>query len=216
MSTIIENNMGETEAHEKHTQLKALHSVARALLLEIRDRKGYLALGFSSFEEYGEKEWGYTRTYINRLANAEKIQQSISVPIGTKEIPENQLRELGKVPAELRDEIYQQAKAESEAENKEITAKLIKEKAEAVKELNHLDNLYQHQSKDVDKVIKEHSALVEEFNELEAAIDAKAEQWADIKLAEKLKIKTTELQATLNEQVAINKPLTSKKTSLTT
>lgn len=130
----FENNMTETEAREKHAQLKNLSSVMRSLLLEIRDRKGYLALGFSSFEEYGEKEWGYSRTYINRLAKAEEVQKTLTVPIGT-ELPESQLRELAKIPEAERTAIYEQAKAEAEAVGKEVTAKLIREKADLEKQL---------------------------------------------------------------------------------
>ena len=120
--------MTRLEATEKHQQLKSLHSVARALLLEMRDRKGYLALGFKSFDEYGEKEWGYTRTYINRLATAELTQQSLCVPIGT-ELPESQLRALAKISEEDRNAIYQEAKAKAEEAGKILTALAISEAA---------------------------------------------------------------------------------------
>jgi len=204
------------EATEKHTQLKLLHKVVRGVLLEIRDRQGYIALGFASFEEYGEKEWGYSKSHIHRLATAEEIQQSLS-PIGDLEISESQLRPLGKVPKAARDEIYQQAKAEAEEQGKALTAKAVdvavnnyleklntaqttivgieSELQHTTSQLKHLDNLYQHQSKDVDKVIKEHSALVEEFNELEASIDAKAEKIADEKVAENQKAMQQQLDA---------------------
>lgn len=191
------NMMGQQEASDKHNQLKSLLSVTRSLLLEMRDRQGYLALGFSSFEEYGEKEWGYSRTYINRLANAELVQKSLVVPIGT-EIPETHLRELAKIPEAERQAIYDQAKAEADAENKAITAKLIREKADAEAQAKHLENLNQHQSKDIARIITVHQSLVDEFNALESSVDEKAAELA----AKKVEEKQTELQANLNAIVA--------------
>lgn len=119
--------MTESEAREKHGQLKAYQTLARTLLLEMRDRKGYLALGFSSFEEYGEKEWNYSKSYLHRLASAAEIQASLS-PIGdNKELPESQLRPLGKVPEADREAIYQEAYEKAQAEGKELTAKAVAE-----------------------------------------------------------------------------------------
>ena len=195
------NDMSEQEAYDKHAQLKSLLSVTRSLLLEIRDRKGYLALGFSSFEEYGEKEWGYTRTYINRLANAEQVQKTLSVPMGT-ELPERQLRELAKVPESERQAIYDQAKADAAAENKEMTAKLIREKAEAQAQAKHLENLNQHQSKDISRIVKEHGSLVDEFNILESNFNKKAAEIAVEIATEKVAEKQKELQANLDDIVA--------------
>lgn len=187
------------QATEKHNQLKTIHSLTRALLLEMRDKKGYLALGFSTFEEYGEKEWGYTRTYIYRIAQAEETQQSISRQIGDKEIPEGQLRPLAKITAKDRDAIYQKAKDEAEVEGKKLTAKKIEEAvAKYQQEKIEAEKIIKQQGKNLVQVVTEHKKLVDDFNELEASIDAKAEVVAE----EKLKIKTTELQATLNAKVA--------------
>jgi hypothetical protein len=143
--------MTKSEAYEKHTELKVLFGFMRKGLLEMRDRKGYLHLGYTSFEEYGEQEWNYSKSQINRLATAEVIQQSLSLT-DDKEIPESQLRPLGKVPAAIRNEIYQQAKADAEAEGKEVTAKKIAEgvaeyKATAEKQKREvLEELKKHKS----------------------------------------------------------------------
>jgi hypothetical protein len=49
------------------------------------DRKGWKALGYASWEEYGEKEWEFSVRQLNRLATAE-VTQSVLGPIGPKEI----------------------------------------------------------------------------------------------------------------------------------
>ena len=89
------------EATAKHQELKAIHGVARSMLLEMRDRKGWLALGYKSWEEYGEKEWDYGKRYLDRLATARRIE-SIVGPIGPKQIPESQLRPLTQVPDDVK------------------------------------------------------------------------------------------------------------------
>jgi hypothetical protein len=110
------------EAQTKHNQLKSLHSAMRLLLLEMRDRKGWLALGFESWEQYGEQEWGFTRQHLNRLATSAYIQNLVE-PIGSEEIPESQLRPLTSVPDDAKIEIWQQVKSEHE----KVTAKVVQD-----------------------------------------------------------------------------------------
>ncbi|MBT9098426.1 hypothetical protein KFZ76_11980 [Methylovulum psychrotolerans] len=109
------------EAQEAHNSLKNLQSVARKILLEIRDRKGWKALGYSSFAEYGEKEFGYDQTYIYRLAKAEEVQKTINSPLG--ELPETHLRELGRLPAADRQAVLDSVLAAGG----KVTAKRIQE-----------------------------------------------------------------------------------------
>jgi hypothetical protein len=60
----------------------------------MREKKGYLILGFESFEKYGEARFGFSRQHLNRLADAHAIQNVIE-PIGansnSKEIKESVL-----------------------------------------------------------------------------------------------------------------------------
>jgi hypothetical protein len=125
--------MTEKEARNKHLQLKSIHGLARALLLEMRDRKGWLVLGFSSFEDYGEKEWNYSQSYIYRLSKADEIQATLS-PIG--EIPETHLRPLGSVPEAERQAIFDEANRKAEEANKERTAKMVEDAVKEWKERN--------------------------------------------------------------------------------
>ena len=119
-------DMTPEEAQTKHAELKAIHSVARSMLLEMRDRKGWKALGYSSFAEYGEKEWGYGGQYLNRLATAARIQ-NIVTPIGVEEIPESHLRPLSKVPDADKSAVYEEAVERALAEGKNLGAKMKEE-----------------------------------------------------------------------------------------
>lgn len=115
-------DMNLEEATAKHQELKAIHGVARSMLLEMRDRKGWKALGYLSFEDYGDKEWGYSRQHLNRLATAESTQKLLE-PIGSKDIPEGQLRPLNQVPDDIKKQIWD----EVNEENRVVTAKLIEQ-----------------------------------------------------------------------------------------
>jgi DNA repair exonuclease SbcCD ATPase subunit len=115
------------EAQEKHAELKALETVMRSRLLEMRDRKGWKVLGYSSFSEYGEKEWGYTQSYISRLANAAEIQKHLNMPIGINDIPESHLRPLSKVSDADKSSVYEEAVERALAEGKKLGAKMMEE-----------------------------------------------------------------------------------------
>ena len=128
----IPPDMTHEEALTKHTELKSLHGVMRSMLLEMRDRKGWLALGFSSWEEYGEKEWGYSKRYLNLIATAGHIQNILGT-IVPKNVPESQLRPLTSIPDEAKPEVWQEAIARALAEGKKIGAKYVEEVANECK-----------------------------------------------------------------------------------
>ena len=119
------------EAQAKHNELKSLQGAIRSLLLEMRDRKGWLALGFESWEKYGELEWGFTRQHLNRLATSAYIQNLVE-PLGSNEIAETHLRPLTSVPDEAKIEIWRQVKSE----NEKVTAKIVQEAVDDWKSKN--------------------------------------------------------------------------------
>jgi hypothetical protein len=121
-------DMTPEEARTKHTELKSLESVMRSMLLEMRDRKGWRALGFSSWAEYGEKEWNYSLSQLDRLATAARIE-SFLPPIGGLQIPESQLRPLTSIPDEAKPEVWQEAITRALAEGKKIGAKYVEDVA---------------------------------------------------------------------------------------
>jgi hypothetical protein len=114
------------EAQAKHNQLKSLHSAMRLLLLEMRDRKGWKALGFSSWEEYGEQEWSYSKSQLDRLATAARIEH-ILPPMGGEQIPERHLRPMAGLPEDVIPIIWQEANRKAEEAGIERTAKMVQE-----------------------------------------------------------------------------------------
>lgn len=113
-------DMTPEEAKAKHSELKAIHGVARSMMMEMHDRKGWKALGYESWEEYGEKEWDYGKNYLNKLTAAARTQRALGT-IVPKEIPESQLRPLTSLTDEEKKKVWEQVTAEHEV----ITAKKV-------------------------------------------------------------------------------------------
>ena len=123
--------MTREEAETTNQLIKHYVRNARLLLLEMRDRKGWQALGYASFEEYGQREHGYGQAYVYRLAAAAEIQIQISnSPIGenTQDLPEGQLRPLSKVDPESRADVWQSAQARADAKHGgKLTARMVED-----------------------------------------------------------------------------------------
>lgn len=119
----ISQDMTLEEAQTVHQQLKSLETQMRKMLLEMRDRKGWRVLGYESWEQYGAKEWGYSRQHLNRLATAAYLQNVVE-PKGSTEIAETHLRPLTALPD---DEIRKQVWEEVKNKNEKVTAKAVQE-----------------------------------------------------------------------------------------
>ena len=65
------------EARETDRLIKRHINTTRYLLLDMRDRQGWKALGYESFKEYGEKELGYSEVHVYRLVDAAEIALQI-------------------------------------------------------------------------------------------------------------------------------------------
>lgn len=103
------------EARETDRLIKRHINTTRYLLLDMRDRKGWKALGYESFVEYGEKELGFQKTHIYELTNAAEIGLQIGFSaIAEKQPPEGQLRPLAQVPEEDRKAIWDEATRKAE------------------------------------------------------------------------------------------------------
>ena len=99
-------------------QLTRRHiNTTRYLLLDMRDRKGWKALGYESFVEYGEKELNFGSTHLYRLAESAEISLQLGYsPIGEKAPPETHLRPLTAVPEDVRKQIWDEATKKAEAD----------------------------------------------------------------------------------------------------
>lgn len=130
MSDLIQMEMTLDEARETDRMIKRHINTTRYLLLDMRDRKGWKALGYESFKDYGEKELGYQEAYVYRLVDAAEISLQLGYspdsPIG--ESPkETHLRPLKSVPEDERKAIWEEATRKAEEEGAKLTAKRIED-----------------------------------------------------------------------------------------
>lgn len=128
MNGLIQMEMTLDEARETDRLIKRHINTTRYLLLDMRDRKGWKALGYESFVEYGEKELNFASTHLYRLADAAEIALQIGFsPIGEKQPPESQLRPLAQVPEDERKAIWDEATRKAEEEGAKLTAKRVED-----------------------------------------------------------------------------------------
>lgn len=137
MNDLIKMEMTLDEARETDRLIKRHINTTRYLLLDMRDRKGWKALGYESFVEYGEKELNFASTHLYRLADAAEIALQIGFsPIGEKQPPESQIRPLTQVPEEERKAIWEEATRKAEEEHVKLTAKRVEEAVAEWKQRN--------------------------------------------------------------------------------
>ena len=92
-------------------------------LAEIRDARLYHS-DFSTFEEYCDKKWGFTKQHAYRLIACAPIAKS-----NPQVTSLNQARALAKVPEKQRPAVIQAAAGKAESDGRELTAKVISEVA---------------------------------------------------------------------------------------
>ena len=95
----------------------------------IRDRatrKGWKALGYESFKEYGEKELGYAERHIYQLVDAAEISLQIgySQDCAIAQPKETHLRPLKSVPEEERKAIWDEATRKANSGEIHVEAQL--------------------------------------------------------------------------------------------
>lgn len=86
---------------------------ARALLLELYERRGWEVLGYSSWRECVVTEFAQSQTHLYRQLQAGLTERELSPNGEIGRIPESHLRELASVPASERAEVWQQAQERS-------------------------------------------------------------------------------------------------------
>ena len=127
MSELVQLEMTLDEARETDRLIKRHINTTRYLLLDMRDRKGWKALGYESFKDYGEKELGYSEVHVYRLVDAAEIGLQIGTNQLVSQPSESQLRPLKAVPEEERKAIWDEATRKAEEEHAKLTAKRVEE-----------------------------------------------------------------------------------------
>ena len=106
----------------------------RALLFDMRDRKGWIALGYESFAEYGEQALGWKKSALNQEVMAASIEVTLSLSANCGQIPEGQLRPLSPLTGEERRQVWADATTKAQEEGQKLTAKLVQEAVDRLKQ----------------------------------------------------------------------------------
>lgn len=99
--------MPKSEAQALVQQIRDRAEDLASLLAELRDRKGWKALGYDSWALCCEEEFHYSRQHANRLIGAREVRARLESTGST--IPERHIRELNCVPEDQQAEVYEEA-----------------------------------------------------------------------------------------------------------
>lgn len=148
--------MTEDEARETDRLIKRHINTTRYLLLDMRDRQGWKALGFESFGEYGKQSLGYEKAYLTQLADAGEISLQLGYDAQfamANSVPkERHLRPLAAVPAESRREVWEAANATANEAGEKLKAQHV---ADAVAEWKQRANEWRDQALAAGKAVKQ-------------------------------------------------------------
>ncbi len=124
--------MNATEARQCVAAINAHMVGARALLLDLYERKGWAALGYANWRDCVVAEFAQSQAYLYRQLEAAQIEREIS-PIGEiGVIPESHLRPLGRLETEQRLEAWQHAT--ETAPNGKVTAAHVEKIVNTIRE----------------------------------------------------------------------------------
>lgn len=99
-------------------------------LKEIRDNRLYKERGYSSFDQYLADEWGFGRSYINKIIKSSETRKRLGtlVPdLDSSSLAETALRELNSVPDEHLEDVIDMASMTAKTQGKRLTARAIKD-----------------------------------------------------------------------------------------
>lgn len=121
--------MTQSEARRCCERIRHHLDDARSALLELHDRKGWVALGYDSWRACATAEFGQSQGHVYRLLNAAKIEREL----GESGIPERVLRPLADLPTpEERREVWQEVKTVTPQPTAEQVENATKHRREAL------------------------------------------------------------------------------------
>lgn len=111
-------------------------------LKDIRDEKLYKQRGYDNFDSYLSDEWGFGRSYINKIIKSSETRKRLGtiVPeLDTSNLAESAIRELNTVPDEQLEDVIDLARSTAKAEGKRLTTKVLKDARDEVTAPKTLD-----------------------------------------------------------------------------
>jgi len=173
---------------EARACIKAVNSNmadARAKLVELHDRKGWLALGYTSWRDCVVKEFGKSQATLYRMLEAGRVEATISHTEKTTQITTTTLRALGHVAPEDRQVVVEAATVTGRptpARVLELANKVEAKKGETGRAKDALANMTPEEKRIViessEADIEERGAELDEEDRRED-IEAKLTLWGD-------------------------------------
>lgn len=120
---------------DKETIRKGIASFVETgtALARVRDSRSFELDEYQSFEEFCEREYGFSPQYGNRLIAASDDFKALSPESQKLLVSETHVTALAKTEPEQRDEIVAEVAAEAKESGKKVTAKAIEKKIEEKK-----------------------------------------------------------------------------------
>lgn len=134
MEALEVKNMTVFEARECVKKINENIQNTRVLLLELYEREGWRALGYTSWRSCVVAEFKDKENYLYKQLAAAKTERNICTAVQKEPIPERVLRPLTSLPPEEQKELFQQA-VETAPEGK-VTARHIEK---TIQEYKHTE-----------------------------------------------------------------------------
>ena len=120
VSPIGEKPLTRYEAQQLVERIRKGVDLLRSLLVELRDREGWKALGYDSWRSCVVGEFGKSEAYLYRQLAAARVENNLKdaasrgeiSPMGEKPLPERVIRPLAKVPPDEQPTIWEIARDE--------------------------------------------------------------------------------------------------------
>lgn len=180
--------MTREEAELVNGLLNRTEADFRFYLLKMRDEKGWKALGYASFDEYGEKARGLTGRRLYQLAEAAEVQLSLENGKIFQKIPDAHLRPLAPLSDEERRQVWAEVNAQVQEEDCKLTAQRVAEAVAALDQERTRSAEWREQALAKEAALKKAqdaaTLKAQELRTLREEIDKTAERMANAKLAD--------------------------------
>ena len=136
-NAVILKPLSREAARELVDGIKARISDVRAALVELYEGEGWRALGYASWRNCAEAEFGGSAGHLYRLLDAAEVDRNIS-PMGEMQLPERHARELKALPDPADQRMAYQA-AVAAAPDGKVTAPYIRAAVTVLREVQATD-----------------------------------------------------------------------------
>jgi len=125
----MSNELTVTQARKLVDKIKLKAGELAEAIRKLRDSEGWAVLGYKSWAECCEAEFGYTKQHANRLIKAEQIKLEVE-PMGSTQPNERQARELARLPKDQQADCWQDVLDAAEQTGEKPTARAVQEKVD--------------------------------------------------------------------------------------